>query len=167
MSDLFCQTGAFFSECRKYRYSLWRKWDARLGKMMFLMLNPSTADENANDPTVERCQRRAKEIGYGGLVVCNLFAYRATQPEDMKRQADPVGPLNDQTILHEAKFADMVVCGWGEHGSHLGRSDAVVSLLHGAGVTLHCLRTNRSGQPQHPLYVSYNQKPVLYREEAG
>ena len=81
MTSLFpCSSGAVFSECKRYRYSLWRVWNPDLPVCMFLMLNPSTADETTNDPTVERCQRRAVQMGYGGLHVGNIFAWRSTDP---------------------------------------------------------------------------------------
>ena len=84
---------------------------------VFLMLNPSTADAIDNDPTVERCLRRALKMGFGGLMVCNTFAYRSTDPEKLYEVEDPVGPENDQIILARARSAGMVICGWGTHGA--------------------------------------------------
>ena len=103
---------------------------------MFLMLNPSTADEAVNDLTVARCENRTKLLGYSGLTVCNLFAFRATDPEDMKAAADPVGLGNDQSILSEADLAGKIICGWGVHGGYRGRSAEVVSMLRAAGHSL-------------------------------
>lgn len=125
---------------------------------MFLMLNPSTADESKNDPTVERCERWARSWGYGGLLVCNLFAFRATDPIDMKAARDPVGPDNDAAILECADRAGKVICGWGNHGGHLGRSSAVRKAL--AWKELHCLRITQAGEPQHPLYLPNDIKPI-------
>ena len=155
--DLFktLDTGATFSECERYRYALWRQWNDG-PTVMWLMLNPSTADETDNDSTVERCQRRAITMGFGRMVVCNIFAYRATDPKDMLAAEDPIGPENDQAILEQAQKADQVICAWGNHGSHLGRSRAVVGLLRQAGIPLHCLELNVPGEPKHPLYVGYD-----------
>ena len=154
----FC--GATFSPCRRYRYTLWRTWDTGKPACMFLMLNPSTADETANDPTVERCQRRAQLMGYGGLVVCNIFAYRSTDPDALYALNDPVGPDNDAAIIEQASQAGLVVCGWGKHGALHGRGTAVLNLLRQAGITPYALRINGDGSPQHPLYVGYAQQPV-------
>ncbi|MDD5001528.1 MAG: DUF1643 domain-containing protein [Thiomonas arsenitoxydans] len=152
-------TGATFSPCRYYRYTLWRTWDTSKPACLFLMLNPSTADETDNDPTVERCQRRAVAMGYGGLVVCNIFAYRSTDPGVLYTASDPVGPDNDVAIVAQAQAAGLVVCGWGTHGALQGRGAAVLSMLRDAGVTPHALRINRDGSPQHPLYVGYARQP--------
>lgn len=151
--------GAYFSLCRKYRYKLWRVWEPSKPTCLFILLNPSTADEVENDPTVERCERRARQMGFGGLVVCNLFAFRATSREVMKIQKDPIGPKNDSTIAEEAAKAGMVICGWGEDGQHLSRSKAILTLLRSAKVPTHYLRLNKSGEPRHPLYISYKQQP--------
>lgn len=158
--NLFDEGGAVFSPCRRYRYRLWRSWSGGVGTLNFLMLNPSTADEVENDPTVERCERRAREWGYEKLIVTNLFAFRSTSPHELKQQADPVGPDNDAAIVKAAWESSQVICAWGEHGAHLGRSDAVLKLL--AGIDLFALRINSGGQPAHPLYLSYGLKPVRW-----
>ncbi len=154
-------SGATFSPCRRYRYTLWRTWDPGKATCMFLMLNPSTADAIDNDPTVERCQRRAQALGYGGLVVCNVFAYRSTDPNALYAVADPVGPDNNAAILEQARGAGLVICGWGTHGALHGRGDAVLRMLRDAGVAPHALQVNADGSPKHPLYVSYAQQPAL------
>ena len=169
MSDLFRSTHARFSPCRAYRYELWRKWGG--GPLLnVLMLNPSTADETDNDPTVERCERRANQLGYSGLIVTNLFAFRATYPKDMKAAADPVGSENDAAILAAAKEAELVLCAWGNHGAHRGRAQAVRKMFEREGIELWCLHVTKQGQPQHPLYVGYQARAVPFlaaRAEAG
>jgi hypothetical protein len=158
-------TGADFSPCRRYRYRLWRNWDPAAGVVAWIGLNPSTADEVKNDPTVERCQRRTDAMGHGGMVMLNLFGFRATDPIVMKLEADPIGPGNDAAILEVCQSASLVVCCWGNHGSHLERSAAVLAMLRAQKVPLHCLALNGSGEPKHPLYVGYGCEPVVWGRE--
>ena len=154
---------ATFSPCEKYRYTLIRRW-SDLPLLNFLMLNPSTADAESNDPTVERCYRRAKcNPDFGGLVVTNIFAFRSTDPKQLLKQEDPIGPGNDSAIQVNALSAGMVVCGWGQHGSLRGRANAVIELL--LGVDLYALKVNKNGQPAHPLYQSYQLEPTLWKEK--
>lgn len=161
MSDLFSRSGARFSPCQRYRYTLWRNWGpADSAPLMFLMLNPSTADAEKNDPTVERCQRRALSMGFGGLCVGNIFAFRSTDPRGLYATGlDPIGPENDSAILDLAKSAGMVICAWGKHGALGGRGEAVLAMLRTAGVTPYCLGQNGDGSPKHPLYVAYDKRP--------
>ena len=159
MADMFSDSGAMFSECRLYRYRLWRYWDCTAPALCFVMLNPSTADEIDNDPTIERCQRRAMSAGYGGLEVVNLFAYRSTDPSMLLKVADPVGPQNDAAILAAVSGAGMVICAWGDDGAIRGRGTAVRARLVEEGVSLHALVLNKSGEPRHPLYVAYAALP--------
>lgn len=156
------KTGATFSNCRTYRYALWRHWDESKPKAMFLMLNPSTADETRNDPTVERCQRRAEMMGYGGLLVCNIFALRSTDPKTLYVAEDPIGPQNDLAIIMGAKQSALIVCGWGAHGKYLGRGRAVHAMLTDRGYKPHYLRRTKDGQPGHPLYIGYDVQPQLW-----
>ena len=111
--------GALFSPCRKYRYTLWRIWAPDKPYACFLGLNPSTADETADDPTVRRCIDYSKRWGMGSLLMLNIFAYRSTDPEKMKAVADPVGPDNDRWIKEIAGNAGIVIAAWGNHGDHL------------------------------------------------
>lgn len=144
--------GAKFSKCRKWRYLLWRRWgDGPLAN--FLMLNPSTADEVKLDPSCTRARVYAERWGFGALIVTNLFAWRATDPQEMKAARDPVGRGNDAAILAAAREAKLVVCAWGNHGLHRGRSGKVVAKLRSKDVKLHVLRINGAGEPAHPLYL--------------
>lgn len=154
---------AVYSDCERYRYLLWRDWGAPGGRRIgFVMLNPSTATEVQNDPTVERCERRARALGFDGFGVANIFAYRATDPRAMRGQADPVGPGNDAAILDLAAGTQMLVCAWGTHGAHLGRGAAVERLLRARGLMLHHLGLSQAGHPKHPLYISYGQAPQVW-----
>jgi hypothetical protein len=124
---------AVYSDCERYRYSLTRVWDDAGRRALFIMLNPSTATEVQNDPTVERCERRARALGFGAFRVLNIFAWRATDPRDMRAAVDPVGPGNDAAILESLPWADSVICAWGTHGAHLGRGPQVEALLRRGG----------------------------------
>ncbi len=161
MTDLFGDSGALFAPCRTWRYLLWRSLGGSGGTYLFLLLNPSTADERVNDPTVARCCTRAFRWGASRLIVANIFAFRATDPRVMKAAPDPIGPDNDQHILAAAAQASRIICGWGEHGAHMGRGRAVMTMLQDAGHDLYCLRKNlKSQQPCHPLYLPYGLPPI-------
>lgn len=155
---------AEYSDCEAYRYTLTRVWDAARPRAAFVMLNPSTATEVQNDPTVERCERRARALGYGAFRVLNIFAYRATDPRVMRAAADPVGPGNDAAILAALPWAGRVVCAWGTHGAHLDRGPQVAAMLRGAGARLWHLGLSKAGHPKHPLYIGYDVQPQLWDE---
>lgn len=142
-----------FSPCRNYRYSLLHVVDPinpEPGRLaMWIGLNPSKADERALDPTLRIIRNLTIMHGCARFVMTNLFAYRATNPKDMLRQLDPVGPKNDATLRRWAGEADLVVCCWGAHGCHLRRDAAVVKLL--SGFDLRCITTTSKGAPHHPL----------------
>lgn len=131
---------ARFSPCRTWRYDLWRRWHPDGPMILWLLLNPSTADEASNDPTVERCERRSRAIGASGYYVCNIFALRSTHPNGLYTAADPVGPENDSAIMEVAHQADIGVCGWGNHGRHLGRGRKILSMLCASGIEPLCLK---------------------------
>ncbi|MEM9551865.1 MAG: DUF1643 domain-containing protein [Pseudomonadota bacterium] len=154
---------AIYSDCERYRYSLTRVWDPGGDKVMFVMLNPSTATEVQNDPTVERCERRARTLGYGSFQVTNIFAWRDTDPRQMRKAKDPVGPANDDAILAGADWADRIVAAWGTHGEHLDRGPQVEAMLRKAGHNLFQLGVSKSGHPKHPLYISYTQQPEIWK----
>lgn len=153
-------TGAQFSDCRAYRYALWRIWNPDKPALLFVMLNPSTADEEKNDPTVERCERRAKAMGYGGLRVANIFALRSTDPAALYKAADPIGPDNDLCIANAVvQSASNVICAWGSHGKFNDRGRAVLRTIVQAGAVPYFLKMTADGQPSHPLYIGYEVQP--------
>ncbi|MCX8509441.1 MAG: DUF1643 domain-containing protein, partial [Rhodobacteraceae bacterium] len=129
---------ALYSPCETYRYLLARDW-GQGERLLFVLLNPSTATELRNDPTVERCERRARLMGCAGFCLVNLFAFRATDPRDLRKAADPVGPDNDAVLAQEADKAARVICGWGIHGGFLGRGAVVAAALRARGAGLHHL----------------------------
>lgn len=153
--------GATYSNCERYRYTLWDIWRPGKPQINFLMLNPSTANEIKNDPTIERCSRRARQWGYGGLWITNIFAYRATDPKDMMAFANPIGKQNMRTIIDVATKPEVerVVCAWGSNGGHMGRSCQVMFEFNHLELDLKCyaLRFCDDGEPQHPLYVPYGE----------
>ena len=152
---------AWFSRCDHYRYDL--RWRAQEGgdfeaeECIFLMLNPSTADAFKLDPTNRRCFDFTKRERAKYMYVLNIFAYRATDPRDMKSQDDPIGPENDRLIrrgLQRAKEnAARFICAWGNHGAHKQRSDEIRQMIGDAGVQAYCFGYTKSGEPKHPLYL--------------
>lgn len=151
---------ADFSPCRTWRYALYRQWAPR-PMVMFVGLNPSTADETHDDPTVRRCidfARRWDDGRYGGLIMTNLFAYRATDPDVMKAANDPVGPGNDSALHELARRAGLVIAAWGVHGDHQGRADDVVH--RGLLGRFHVLGFTQGWHPRHPLYMPKTSTPI-------
>ncbi|MFQ5437277.1 MAG: DUF1643 domain-containing protein [Paracoccaceae bacterium] len=161
------QSVAIYSKCERYRYSLTRVWDDKGLRALFVMLNPSTATEVQNDPTVERCERRARALGFGAFRVCNIFAWRATDPREMRAQADPVGSGNDRAIVEGCNWAHRIICAWGTHGAHLGRGPAVERLLRASATELFHLGLTKAGHPRHPLYTGYAVQPMIWPAGAG
>lgn len=151
---------AELSPCKTYRYRLTRYWGP--GAMLpFIMLNPSVADHEIDDPTIRRCMGFARREGLGGIVVANVHAFRATRPEDMKASPDPFGPANSDELWQvavEAAANDVpVVCAWGVSGGMFGRDRDVITLLRSERARLVCLGQTANGMPRHPLYVRRNQ----------
>lgn len=173
-----------FSKDRIYRFTLWRDWSEQMKDgvfftedphvdyypgtrdtfVQFIGLNPSTADENRDDPTVRRCIDYAKRWGFGAMCMTNLFAYRATDPKVMMACPLPVGvtsyPGWREVVVEVAKSAGLVVCAWGNDGAFKGRSRFVAKALRDAGAKLHHLGLNDSGEPKHPLYLKKTTTPI-------
>jgi hypothetical protein len=149
-----------------YRYLLWRAWGAG-ARVLFIMLNPSTATATEDDPTIRRCVGFARAWGFEGLEVANIFALRSTDPAALYAHADPIGPLNDATIADAARRAGRVVCAWGNHGRLMNRGLRVLAALLIAGVQPWCFRLTKSGQPEHPLYQPYKRELVRLPAETA
>lgn len=158
MADRIIRHETIFSADRIYRYTLWREWLIGDGYVMFIGLNPSTADEQRNDPTIRRCISYAQAWGFRGFCMTNLFAFRATDPKEMMCCPEPIGPYNDQHLLEVGKYASTIVAAWGIHGSHLNRDQEVRKLFPG----LQCLGVTSLNQPRHPLYVKASQPLLPY-----
>lgn len=153
------RAGALISDCGLFRYELWRIWDEGLPLLVFIMLNPSKADASINDPTIVKCMEFARRLGFGGILVLNLFAFRATDPKDLKRAGFPVGDLNDQRIEAAARqhggTGARFVAAWGAHARKLGRPAEVAALLKRLGVSTFALELTPDRVPRHPLMLSY------------
>ncbi|MCB7129847.1 MAG: DUF1643 domain-containing protein [Candidatus Brocadiales bacterium] len=147
--------GAIFSDDRVYRYLLWRTWDMSMeqDRVMFIGLNPSTADETEDDPTIRRCIRFAQRWGYGGLYMTNIFGYRSTTPKELsKLGVEPIGPANDSWLVAYRQRSQLVIAAWGTGGALGSRGETVKELLP----DLHCLGVTKKGHPKHPLYLKAN-----------
>jgi len=149
---------AIISDCQHYRYELRRMWDDSKPFVLFIGLNPSTADAEMEDNTSRVCINYAKRWGYGGLLFGNLFAYRSTDQSALYTAADPVGPKNDHWLKKLQVEAKLVVCAWTATGAHQNRNKAVLSFVHEP----HCLVKLKSGHPGHPLYKRADLQPVRY-----
>lgn len=161
--------GAYISPCGVYRYSLEREWADGTGPTCaFIMLNPSTADADIDDPTIRRCIAFAQRWGFRALTVVNLFAFRATDPKAMISAADPVGPANDAAIASAVESCGLLVAAWGVHGTLRGRGVAVRRLVEDhEGRGLHHLGLTRDGHPRHPLYLRGDSQPVRWNRGAA
>lgn len=166
--------GAQISACGHYRYDLYREWRAPLidpaaRGVLFIMLNPSTADAKADDPTIRKCIGFARTWGYCSLHVANLYAWRATKPADLwaaeKAGHNIIGPGNDDLLIDLARSADLVVCAWGANQKAQERAKKVYDTLSCPPheIYLNCLRlTEKTGAPEHPLYVPYRMVQPYY-----
>lgn len=141
-------TSATLSPCQQYRYELHRVWDDTKPLVLFICLNPSTADADNEDNTSRVCINYAKRWGYGGLLIANLFAFRSTDPSGLYKVADPIGPDNDVWLKQLQTEASLVICAWSNMGGFKNRDKAVLNFLESP----HCLVKLKSGRPGHPLY---------------
>ncbi|MFW6039414.1 MAG: DUF1643 domain-containing protein [bacterium] len=149
-------TSANFSRCRTYRYALRRVWRKDASQVMFVGLNPSTADERDDDPTVRRCVGFARSWGYGGVILTNLFGYRSPDPQLLVQIADPIGPRTDWWLRRLAVEADLTVAAWGARGGLYQRDRIVLKKL----AEPCCLGLTQAGYPRHPLYLPAETKPA-------
>ena len=161
---------AIFSKCKRYRFTLYRWWNNNLPQVIFVMLNPSSADAEKDDPTIRKCIGYAKSWGCGSIKVLNLFALRATDPYQLFDAKDPIGDSNDwwlkEFMNEELPFEPpkYVVCAWGNHGSFMGRSDHVLEMWkhNDPIINSYALKINKSGEPSHPLYLKNGIRPLIY-----
>ena len=149
------ERSAEISSCRQFRYALERKW-AEGSRVLFIMLNPSTADETEDDRTIGRCISFAKSWGFGSLAVGNLFAYRTSSPTLLMEAANPIGDENDRWLQKSQESADLTLAAWGNNGKFGNRGSIVARLL----IKPHMLRLTKLGQPSHPLYIRSDTQPI-------
>jgi hypothetical protein len=159
---------ALISQCGQYRYRLSRRWNKSLPSCLFIMLNPSTADAELDDPTIRRCIAFARSWGYGKLYVGNLFAMRTSKPATMKKAADPVGPDNCHHLQRMARkvtrSGGVCVAAWGSHGTHMGQDRIVIRWFETIGVKLHFLKLTIKKAPRHPLYLKGDLTPQEWNQ---
>lgn len=186
----YTEMGATISANGIYRFILWREWRGsaddgtwhwtndhdgngkRIGwpkSCLFIMLNPSTADGELDDPTIRRCVGYAKALKYDRLEVVNLFAYRATDPRQLLRMhhaQDPVGWENQSFIESAARDAGIIICAWGAHGGHIGQDETVLGWIDSHAQKIHALKLTQDGKPCHPLYLPADSKPFPFGGKA-
>jgi len=156
---------AIISECKQYRYELTRTWDESMPKVLFIMLNPSTADADNDDPTIRRCIGFAKSWGYGGLIVCNLFAYRATNPKELLKCKDPVGISNIDHVSKACTNVEKVITAWGNYPivDKLMKGKSAFRMLTHSLKKLHYIDISKTHCPKHPLYLSKELQPIKWK----
>lgn len=150
---------ATISECKKYRYRLSRVWNKNLPIICFIMLNPSTADDQKDDRTINRIINFAKSWGFGGVVVVNLYGFRSSKPKDLRQQQDPEGPDNRRHVTEVIGEADMVIYAWGNNKRE-------PNWLRNLVENPYCIDISKTGIPKHPLYLKSILQPKPYRVAA-
>lgn len=163
MDDLFLERDAVISDCGRYRYLLRRSWDYDRPRCLYVMLNPSTADAEVDDATIRSCTRLAKGFGYGSFEVINLFGLRATDPAELAKADDPIGPRNADVGDAAINRCDIVICAWGAHPIAERRAHNMKSWVRGWKPAAYCLGTTKSGAPKHPLYIKSGTPLQVFR----
>jgi hypothetical protein len=160
--------GAVISPCTRYRYRLWRYWSGGDGICCFIMLNPSTADGERNDPTIRRCIDFARSWGFAGIEVVNLFAWRCTDPKELYKLADAqrIGPDNDAFIQNAATISRLMLAAWSAERVAVDRGRDVIQLVT-RHADLHCLVLTGQKRPHHPLYLPRSTAPRIWHPRTG
>lgn len=154
---------AYIDKTGRYRYWLMRQWGQNSKNFVnFILLNPSKADARLDDPTVRRCTCFAKNLGFDGMYVTNLFAFRTKDPQELKKQLEPMGKENDKYIREKAKISRLVVIAWSNHGSFMNRDKEVIAILS-QEKSIYCFGINKSGQPTHPSRLKGDTKLIKFR----
>lgn len=160
---------AVFDQERRYRYWLMREWDSREPTAVICAVNPSRADHENDDPTIVKLMRWLRGLGYGSLVMVNLFALVSPDPADLERAADPIGPHNDYYLEHAATMArdagNRFVCAWGRNGLYKHRARVIMARLAELEVPTWCFAVNADGTPTHPGRTAYTSRLLEYRFE--
>lgn len=153
--------GAILSSCKKHRLQLWREWDFNLPKVLFIMLNPSTADHEQDDPTLRRCIDFAKQWGYGGLYIGNLYSLRAADPKTLVKVSKFNHRDNHKHIVSIAQQCQLVVCAWGNYPI-IKKLGTPLNILKQLNQKLHCIDLSKTGTPKHPLYLKKSLTPIPF-----
>ncbi len=155
-------SSASFSVCKRYRYSLTREWGDNGKRLLYILLNPSTATESENDATVVRCQCRAEKLGFTSFRICNLFALRSKNPRLLSLSASPIGLENDRIIKKSILWSHVVICAWGNLGNYLNRDFVIRNHLLKLNRPCFHFGLTKNNQPKHPLYVPYSQEYIAW-----
>jgi len=153
MPNHYIENDAVISDCGKYRYLLRRTWDAKKPRVLYIMLNPSTADARRDDPTIRSCVRLASGLGYGSMEVVNIFAWRATDPNDLLKVRDTVGPDNETHVRAALGRCDIPICAWGAWPHAQEASTYIRNAIRADRPAAFCFGKTASGAPKHPLYI--------------
>lgn len=167
MGDLLLEREAVISDCGKYRYLLRRAWDYTKPRLLFVMLNPSTADAEIDDATIRSCIRLSICLGYGSFEVVNVFGLRATNPKELAVSDDPIGPMNERISAAAIIRSDVVVCAWGAHPMAMRKSNFMLQLIRSYRPAAYCLGTTKDGAPKHPLYIKSGTPLQVYVTPPG
>ena len=155
---------AVLSDCGLYRYLLRRAWDHDKPRALFIMLNPSTADATVDDATIRSCIRLCKSLGYGSFEVINLFGWRATDPAELEKAADPIGLDNEKISIGAIQRCDVAICAWGAHAMAEKRNARrIVEVIRARKPAVYCLGKTKHGHPKHPLYIKTGTQLEVYR----
>lgn len=157
------ESSAVLSDCGRYRYLLRRVWEHDKQRALFVMLNPSTADDKVDDATIRSCIRLSCGLGYGGFEVVNLFGLRATNPAELAEADDPIGPLNERVSAAAIVRCDTVICAWGAHPMAQRHSRFLHGLIRSHRPYAYCFGMTQSGAPRHPLYIKSGTPLAVYR----
>jgi hypothetical protein len=163
MTDLLLERDAVLSDCGTYRYLLRRTWDHGKPRALFVMLNPSTADASVDDATIRSCIRLSKGFGYGSFEVVNLFGFRATDPAELAKAADPIGPDNERISVAAVERCDIAICAWGAHPMAARKSNFVGGMIRARRPAAYCLGLTKAGAPKHPLYIKSGTPLQVYQ----
>lgn len=153
MPTTYLENDAVISDCGKYRYLLRRTWDHAKPRALLIMLNPSTADAKLDDATIRSCVRLLSGNGYGSMEVVNVYGYRATNPDELAKQPDPVGPDNQRIAEAAINRCDVVICAWGAYLPARDRATPILNAVRGRRPAIYCFGKTKAGAPKHPLYI--------------
>lgn len=159
----YLENDAVISDCGKYRYLLRRTWDHDKPRALLVMLNPSTADASQDDATIRSCVRLLSGLEYGSMEVVNVFGLRATDPAELSKVPDPIGPQNERVVAAAIGRCDVVVCAWGAHPLAASKTTFLLSFIQSRKPAIYCFGKTKAGAPKHPLYIKSGTPLAVYR----